>query len=79
MISLIPGIYRHYKGDEYEVIGVARHTETLEQLVMYRALYGTHDLWVRPLTMFVEDVTYNDILQKRFKFLSATKELAGSE
>ncbi len=49
-----PGIYRHYKGQRYEVIDVARHSETEELLVVYRTLYGNHDLWVRPLAMFEE-------------------------
>ncbi|MFC0682764.1 DUF1653 domain-containing protein [Lysobacter korlensis] len=51
-----PGTYRHYKGNLYEVLGVARHSETDEALVVYRALYGEHGLWVRPLTMFQETV-----------------------
>ena len=50
------GRYRHYKDKEYEVIGIARHSETLEELVVYRALYGDHDLWVRPRNMFEESV-----------------------
>ena len=51
-----PGRYRHYKGKDYEVIGVARHSETEEPLVVYRCLYGDHSLWVRPLPMFLETV-----------------------
>lgn len=51
-----PGTYRHYKGDQYEVVGVARHSETEEELVVYRALYGERGLWVRPLAMFQETV-----------------------
>ncbi|MDF0751413.1 DUF1653 domain-containing protein [Marinobacter sp. 71-i] len=51
-----PGRYRHYKGMDYEVIGVARHSETEEQMVVYRCLYGDHGLWVRPLAMFRETV-----------------------
>jgi hypothetical protein len=51
-----PGTYRHYKGNLYEVLGVARHSETEEQLVVYRALYGERGLWVRPLAMFQEAV-----------------------
>ena len=52
-----PGIYRHYKGQYYEVLGVARHSETEESLVIYRALYGDYGLWARPLAMFCETVT----------------------
>ena len=51
-----PGLYRHYKGNDYEVVGVATHSETGEELVVYRALYGEFGLWVRPLAMFVESV-----------------------
>jgi hypothetical protein len=50
------GKYTHYKGKEYEVIGVAKHSETLEKLVVYRALYGEKQIWVRPLKMFLEEV-----------------------
>lgn len=48
------GIYRHFKGNEYEVIGTAFHSETLEEMVVYRALYGDRNLWVRPLSMFMD-------------------------
>lgn len=51
-----PGRYRHYKGKDYQVIDLARHSETEEWLVVYRCLYGDHSLWVRPLTMFRETV-----------------------
>lgn len=54
--ELPPGRYRHYKGGEYEVIGIARHSESDEQLVVYRCLYDNNSLWVRPLPMFVEKV-----------------------
>ena len=50
------GIYEHYKGNRYEVIGVGKHSETLEELVVYRALYGEGGLWIRPLKMFLEKV-----------------------
>ncbi len=55
-LSIRPGRYRHYKGKEYEVIGVARHSETEESLVVYRTCYGQFDLWVRPAAMFLEQV-----------------------
>ncbi len=67
MIKL--GKYKHYKGDEYEVIGLAHHSETLEDLVVYRALYGDYDLWVRPLAMFLENVEINGVIMPRFKYL----------
>lgn len=60
------GRYRHYKGHEYEVIGVARHSETLEALVVYRPLYNASGLWVRPHTMFFEDVEIDGAHRPRF-------------
>jgi hypothetical protein len=54
--DLAPGRYRHYKGRDYDVVGVARHSETLEAVVVYRPLYGEGALWVRPYAMFVETV-----------------------
>ena len=51
-----PGLYRHYKGNDYRVLGLARHSETLESVVVYRALYGAGGLWVRPADMFLETV-----------------------
>lgn len=67
--SLKIGKYRHYKGNEYEVLGVARHSETLEELVVYRALYGEHGLWVRPLAMFSETVTMDGKEVPRFMYV----------
>jgi hypothetical protein len=61
-----PGRYRHYKGNYYEVIGVARHSETEEEFVVYRCLYGDHSIWVRPLAMFVETVTVDGRKLPRF-------------
>lgn len=66
------GRYQHYKGDFYEVIGIALHSETMEELVVYKALYQTsqfpvNSLWVRPLSMFIEKVNINDQLVSRFK------------
>ncbi len=60
------GRYRHYKGNEYEVIGMARHSETREMMVVYRPLYGASGLWVRPAAMFVEDVVVGGKTQPRF-------------
>ena len=54
--AITPGRYRHYKGKEYEVLGIARHSETLEAMVVYRALYGEHEIWVRPAVMWNETV-----------------------
>lgn len=59
-MTVIPGIYQHFRGNRYEVIGVAHHTETDEALVVYRALEGDPALKVRPLAMFCEDVSYSD-------------------
>lgn len=64
-----PGRYRHYKGNEYEVIGVARHSETDERVVVYRPLYNDSGLWVRPLAMFTETVTVNGQSVPRFAYL----------
>lgn len=63
------GKYRHYKGKEYEVTGVARHSETLEEMVIYRALYGDFDLWARPAKMFAEMVEVNGKKVPRFQYL----------
>lgn len=60
------GRYRHYKGGEYEVLGVARHSETLEPMVLYRALYGEGGLWVRPHAMFFESIEFDGVRQPRF-------------
>ncbi|MEO5955933.1 MAG: DUF1653 domain-containing protein [Nitrospiraceae bacterium] len=64
-----PGRYRHYKGHEYEVLGVARHSETDEEFVVYRALYGEHGLWIRPATMFLETVTVDGQPYLRFQLI----------
>lgn len=61
-----PGKYRHFKGNEYEVLGTARHSETLEPMVVYRALYGEGGLWVRPAAMWNEQVEREDYNGPRF-------------
>lgn len=64
-----PGRYRHYKGKDYEVLGVARHSETEEEYVVYRQLYGEGALWIRPMEMFVESVTVGGTSIPRFRLL----------
>ena len=66
MADIKPGRYRHYKGNEYTVLGVARHSETLEQLVVYRQEYGDRGLWVRPAAVFAETVIVNGKETPRF-------------
>ncbi len=63
------GRYRHYKGNEYELIGIANHSETLEKMVIYRALYGEGELWVRPLSMWGETVLVNGEEKRRFTYI----------
>ena len=63
------GKYSHYNGKEYEVIGIAKHSETLEELVVYRALYGSSDLWVRPIDMFIEEVEVDGKRVVRFQYI----------
>ncbi len=65
-----PGRYRHYMGNEYEVIGVARHSETEEEFVVYRALYGEQGLWIRPVALFLETVLVEALPVPRFKRLA---------
>ena len=65
------GIYRHFKGNRYELIGIARHSETLEELVVYRALYGEGGLWVRPLAMWTEVVERDGRTMPRFELIEA--------
>ena len=62
------GKYRHYKGKEYEVIGIAKHSETLEELVVYQALYGERGVWVRPVKMFLEEVEVDGKKMPRFEY-----------
>jgi hypothetical protein len=67
LIETPPGRYRHYKGGLYEVVGTVRHSETLEPMTLYRALYGAHGLWVRPAAMFAESVVIEGVAQPRFR------------
>jgi hypothetical protein len=64
----IGGIYRHYKGNRYKVVGVAKHSETVEEMVVYEALYGEGGLWVRNKEMFLENVVISGETVERFKF-----------
>ncbi len=69
--SITPGRYRHFKGNEYEVIGIARHSETEEPMVVYRALYGEGGLWTRPADMWNETITRDGKTMKRFERVDA--------
>ena len=64
-----PGRYRHYKGKDYEVLGVARHSESEEEYVVYRQLYGAGGLWIRPMGMFLESVSVEGAMVPRFRRL----------
>jgi hypothetical protein len=66
LIETPPGKYRHYKGGLYEVVGTVRHSETLEPMTLYRALYGQMGLWVRPAAMFDGELLVDGVLSKRF-------------
>ena len=68
-MDIQPGIYRHFKGNRYEVIGLANHSETMEPMVVYRALYGEKGLWVRPLSMWTETVERDGYCGPRFCFV----------
>ncbi|MBO4938457.1 MAG: DUF1653 domain-containing protein [Oscillospiraceae bacterium] len=67
-MELKPGKYRHFKGNEYELIAVATHSETMEPMVVYRALYGEGGLWVRPLSMWTETVERDGYHGPRFRY-----------
>lgn len=76
---LKPGRYRHYKGRDYEVIGIATHSETAEHLVVYRCLYGDYDLWVRPKAMFEEAVELCGETVPRFCYIGPMVEASAEE
>ncbi|MGB2427470.1 MAG: DUF1653 domain-containing protein [Alteromonas sp.] len=70
-MTIPAGKYRHYKGNDYEVLGVATHSEDESKLVVYRTLYGDFDLWVRPLEMFTETVEIDDEQVPRFRYIGS--------
>ena len=72
MDEIRPGRYRHFKGGEYQVLGVAKHSETLEPMVVYRALYGEGRLWVRPAAMWNETVEREGRTFRRFTYIGET-------
>jgi len=69
MEEIKTGKYRHFKGGEYEVLGVAKHSETQGEMVVYRALYGNNELWVRPKEMFVDTVERDGKVLQRFEYI----------
>lgn len=69
MSSIKSGLYRHYKGADYQVYSLVKHSETEEELVLYKALYGDYGLWVRPLKMFTEMVSIDGKMLPRFEFI----------
>lgn len=71
---VIDAIYKHYKGKLYQVIDMATHSETLEEMVVYRQLYGEKSLWVRPLVMFLENININGELRPRFSLQKSVKK-----
>ena len=68
-MDIKPGTYRHFKGNLYEVLGIAHHSETMEPMVVYRALYGEHGLWVRPAAMWNEIVEKENYTGPRFQYI----------
>jgi hypothetical protein len=74
-MSIRVGLYRHFKGMPYRVLGTARHSETMEELVVYQALYGEHGLWVRPAAMFAQTVEHDGRTQPRFAFEGEATDL----
>ena len=70
----INGIYRHYKGNMYKVIAIGKHSETLEQLVVYQALYGNNEIWCRPISMWNDDINVDGKIKKRFQIIEENNE-----
>ncbi|PTQ87994.1 DUF1653 domain-containing protein [Agitococcus lubricus] len=73
---IVNGIYRHYKGKDYRVLAVARHSETEEYMVVYHLLYGDFSYWVRPLAMFTENIVIDGVEQARFVLLKADEPIS---
>ncbi len=69
-MTLKKGIYQHFKGNRYQVLEIARHSETMEEFVVYKALYGERGIWIRPLVMFDETIERNGVRLKRFTFIA---------
>jgi hypothetical protein len=69
MEQIRPGRYRHFKGNEYRLLGIAHHSETMEEMVVYQALYGEHGLWVRPASMWSETVERDGYCGPRFVYI----------
>ena len=78
-MSMTTGVYRHYKGREYRVLGVGRHSESEEEMVVYQALYGDYGLWIRPLQMFQETVEINGEHLPRFALLREEPPVIGMQ
>jgi len=78
MNTIKPGLYRHYGGNLYQVIGLARHSETLEEMVVYQSLNGDYGLWTRPYGMFVETTMLEGQEVQRFEFLGPAVTIAPS-
>ena len=76
MDEIRPGRYRHFKGNEYEVLCLARHSETQEPMVVYRALYGERGVWVRPASMWAETVERDGKTHRRFTYIGEAEKLA---
>lgn len=68
-MELKPGIYKHFKGNEYQLLHIAKHSETMEEMVVYRALYGADEIWVRPASMWSETVRTDTYTGPRFRYI----------
>jgi len=79
MTQIKRGVYRHYKGNEYEVIGFAKHSETLEEMIVYKALYGECETWVRPLSMWENLIEVGGKTVKRFEYIEYTRNFKSGD